>query len=490
MVRQARLGSRAAAAAGSRACSTSSPVATTRGAAARSAARSATISCAHPDSTSCWASAVRAKPPSSSAQRGQRRPQHEHVAGVRVGRARFVVEVVAVVPDGQQAEVGDRRVGRGAGADDRADRAALDRQPPPVALGRPEVGRQRDVRARAERGGDGGVEAGEVAGVGDDRDRASPGRRPRSGSPRPAGPASPRPAAPTTPRAPARPSPTAARNAAPGAVAAEAVRSAARPVGAARVERGGSRRARAATARRAARRRRSCRPTGRRPRGTARRSRRSAPARRRPRARCRPACRRGRCRRAARARRRRPAGRRSAPAPASPACTSASSVLGHLVVERPVEVRQRDVDEQPGHRVDVSGHPAGLRPSSAHRRRHTAMPTSTPDGFAAPTVVSSRNGGQLQPTTDAETDHCPPALEGDHPAGATTEQPARRINPEERQRRGVRSDPPPRERSELAARIADPPRAQRGRVRRSASADQISPRPAWRAARRGRCAPR
>ena len=202
---------------------------------------------------------------------GQRGPQDEHVAGVRVGRARLVVQVVAVVPDGQQAEVGDRRVGGGARADDRSDRAALDRQPPAVPLGRPEVGRQRDVPARPERGGD--------ARRRDGRDRGRPGQRrsrrgrprPQSGSLRRAGPASLRRAAPTTPRAPGRRSPTAARNAVPARYVPRP--GACGAAGRARwVERLRSRRGRGARARRGARRRRSCRPTGRRPRGTARQS--------------------------------------------------------------------------------------------------------------------------------------------------------------------------------------------------------------------------
>jgi hypothetical protein len=45
----------------------SSSIGSTRGIAARTVARSATTSLAQPDSTSSWASAVRAKPPTSSA---------------------------------------------------------------------------------------------------------------------------------------------------------------------------------------------------------------------------------------------------------------------------------------------------------------------------------------------------------------------------------------------------------------------------------------
>ena len=143
-----------------------------------------------------------ANPPTQQRGAGLRRAEHEHVAGVRVGRARLVVQVVAVVPDRDQAEVGDRGVGGGAGADDRAHRA---RAAPRASAGSARPGRGRRTARRGVR-----AEA-----RGQRRRRAGPGRgrpgRPRSrparppvrpARPRPAGPASPRPAAPTRPRAP------------------------------------------------------------------------------------------------------------------------------------------------------------------------------------------------------------------------------------------------------------------------------------------------
>ena len=64
------------------------------------------------------------------------RAQGQHLTDVRVRRARLGVQVVAVVPDDEQAEVGDRGERRGAGADARPARRRGGPAPPPVALGR------------------------------------------------------------------------------------------------------------------------------------------------------------------------------------------------------------------------------------------------------------------------------------------------------------------------------------------------------------------
>ena len=104
--------------------------------------------------------------------------QQQHLAGVGVGRAGLVVQVVAVVPDRHQPQVVDRRERRGTGAHDDADRSAADGQEGAVALGRTRVGRQDHVAARPQPRGQRGVEAGEVAAVGHAHQRAAArGRR-------------------------------------------------------------------------------------------------------------------------------------------------------------------------------------------------------------------------------------------------------------------------------------------------------------------------
>ncbi len=76
-------------------------------------------------------------------------PQHGDVAGVRVGRARFGVQIVPVVPDDDQAEVADRREHGRAGAHHHPRGPAADGQEPAVPFGRAEVGAQRDTAGRA-----------------------------------------------------------------------------------------------------------------------------------------------------------------------------------------------------------------------------------------------------------------------------------------------------------------------------------------------------
>ena len=109
---------------------------------------------------------------------GEVAAQREHLPGMRVGRARLGVQVVAVIPDHHEAKVVHRREGRGPRSDDHAHLPARDGQPSAVPLGRAEVGGQRDELVFAdnlsERGGD---QVG-VAGVGDNDDRsASPRER-------------------------------------------------------------------------------------------------------------------------------------------------------------------------------------------------------------------------------------------------------------------------------------------------------------------------
>ena len=60
------------------------------------------------------------------------RPQHRHLAGVRIRRPRLGQAVVAVVPHDHQTKVGDGREHRAAGADDQPRAAAQHRQPAAV----------------------------------------------------------------------------------------------------------------------------------------------------------------------------------------------------------------------------------------------------------------------------------------------------------------------------------------------------------------------
>ena len=99
------------------------------------------------------------------------RAQGQHLAGVRVGGPGLGVQVVTVVPEHHQAEIMDRGEHRGAGTGDHPDQAPADRQPAAVAFGRPEVRGQADVDPRAG-GGQRGVDAFQVPGIGHHDDRA------------------------------------------------------------------------------------------------------------------------------------------------------------------------------------------------------------------------------------------------------------------------------------------------------------------------------
>ncbi len=92
--------------------------------------------------------------------------RQQHLAGVRVGRARLGVEVVAVVPDDDEPQVVDRGEGGRAGADHDPAGAARDREEVPVARGRAAVGGQADVVALPQQRQERGVDPGHVAVVG------------------------------------------------------------------------------------------------------------------------------------------------------------------------------------------------------------------------------------------------------------------------------------------------------------------------------------
>ena len=79
------------------------------------------------------------------------RAQREHLPGVRVRRAALGQQVVAVVPEHDQAEVVNGGEHGGAGARRDPHRAAQHRQPAPVPFGRAEIGGQADVLAGPSR---------------------------------------------------------------------------------------------------------------------------------------------------------------------------------------------------------------------------------------------------------------------------------------------------------------------------------------------------
>ena len=94
------------------------------------------------------------------------RAQDEYLTGVRVRRAGLGVQIVAVVPEHHQAELGDRGEHRGPGARHHLDQAPAHGQPAAIAFSRPEVRAQADVARWALRHiGQGRVDAAQVAGI-------------------------------------------------------------------------------------------------------------------------------------------------------------------------------------------------------------------------------------------------------------------------------------------------------------------------------------
>ena len=140
-------------------------------------------------------------------------PRQQHLAGMGVRRARLGVEVVAVVPDRHQPEVVHRREGRRTGADHDPPGAAGDGEELAVAAGRARAGGEHDVVPGPEHLGEGGVDAGHVAVVGDAEHAPAPAGERAPRPPRRAGAASPPRAAPTRRRAASHRPPRWARNA-------------------------------------------------------------------------------------------------------------------------------------------------------------------------------------------------------------------------------------------------------------------------------------
>ncbi|CDQ44102.1 hypothetical protein BN1047_01978 [Mycolicibacterium neoaurum] len=101
-------------------------------------------------------------------------PQHRDVARVRIRCARLGQRVVAVVPDGDQAQLGDGCEHRAAGADHQPGLPAQHRQPAAVPLRRPQPGRQRH-RLVPDEGDRGAVHGIDITLVGHDDQRAATG---------------------------------------------------------------------------------------------------------------------------------------------------------------------------------------------------------------------------------------------------------------------------------------------------------------------------
>ena len=172
---QATLGSRADAAAGSRASCGSSPAGVHRRRARPQPAHGRRRS---PSPSRCQQQ-LRLGGAREPADQHRRvlplRAGEQHLPGVRVRRARLGVQIVAVVPDRHQAEV--RRPGRTPPPGCRRRPATCPRRARRNRRYRsagPERGGQRDVPAGAEQRGQGGVQPVQVAGVGHDRHRAPP----------------------------------------------------------------------------------------------------------------------------------------------------------------------------------------------------------------------------------------------------------------------------------------------------------------------------
>ena len=91
--------------------------------------------------------------------------QQQRLPGVGVGRPRLRVEVVPVVPEHDQAQVAHRRERRGTGAHDDAAGAPRDREEVAVAASRARLGGQADVLLLPQHRRQGPVDADHVLGV-------------------------------------------------------------------------------------------------------------------------------------------------------------------------------------------------------------------------------------------------------------------------------------------------------------------------------------
>ena len=160
---------------GSSAAPGSAPAIATAARRARSTGRSAATGRAQPDRSQTAQLGGRREPGGDHRGVLALGAQPQHLAGVRVRRPLLDVQVVAVVPDRDQPEVGDRRERRGAGADGDPDVPAAQREEGAVAGGRPEVGLQAHVAPGAEGAGERRVDDVDVPAVRQHEQAAAPG---------------------------------------------------------------------------------------------------------------------------------------------------------------------------------------------------------------------------------------------------------------------------------------------------------------------------
>jgi hypothetical protein len=111
----------------------------------------------------------------------------QHLQGVRIGRSGFGVQVIAVIPDRHQPQVGDRGEGGRPRPDHGANLPAAASQEAPVTLGRPQRVVQGHERLGTERRRQGRLHPRQVPSVRHDDHRAASTvdrRRDRLGQPR------------------------------------------------------------------------------------------------------------------------------------------------------------------------------------------------------------------------------------------------------------------------------------------------------------------
>ena len=339
---------------------------------------------------------MRANPPTSRPAPSPAGAQRQHLAGVRVGRARLGVQVVAVVPDDDQAR------GRATGANIAArvpttarDLAAADRA---ASAGSARPGRGRRSATTCRPAPSSAVSAASTratsraSGTHDQRAPAGGQRR-----------------WPTSAGELVRPGragqrrPDRARGARRACERVEE-RGAAGVAGPAAGRRPGRRRAAGAAPRRLGLDpgvpgrdgepqhvgQRAGVAVGDRP-GQPQRPRASAPAPARPTL-ARKASRPGvlGCRRPARARSRRRAGRRTGPAPGTPGCAASARSAGHQVVERPVEVRQRRRRPRPGRPAASAAGSGAAAAAAARPRARSSRSSASCSGSVAAGAPTSR----------------------------------------------------------------------------------------------------
>ena len=93
-------------------------------------------------------------------------PDQQNVAGVWVGRARFGVQVITVVPHGHETQISHRSESGGSCADDHTAHTPGQREELPIARGRPSIGPQRHVMIGTQHLTKGSIDTIHIAAVG------------------------------------------------------------------------------------------------------------------------------------------------------------------------------------------------------------------------------------------------------------------------------------------------------------------------------------